>query len=285
MRRRQFLASGSALLSVGLAGCGHPPVVLYMDEASDEDVAAAVSTTADPDSETHAIVVEAAENGTATRRGRSDLFDRVGTVRVDGTFYEVTETRLASSEVTVYEVLIDFDPAETTPELGAIAFDDLPETDRERLGPILTEDDHPRGERYDVGVAYGSAAEVGNDSVFVPRREYDVLVHDGNRYRIAVNSRTAPEATYRYEVTEVAPSLEAFADRVRRRYLFVLTGLTEAERAVVEEAIDEGYFEEDEAFRSVVDRIRQHEALTVDDFYGTWLLEYDGLEYLTYAEW
>ena len=134
-------------------------------------------------------------------------------------------------------------------------------------------------------VSYGTAAEV-NGSAFVPERQYDVIVVDGNRYRVAVNSRTAPEAEYRYGVTEVASSVQAFADQLRERYLFTLSGLSEAERAVVEEAVDgSGYFEDDEAFRSVTDRIRDHEGLEVTDSYGTWLLAYQGAEYLTYAEW
>ena len=46
MRRRQFLASGTALLSVAIAGCAHPPVVLDLNEASADDITDAVSTTA-----------------------------------------------------------------------------------------------------------------------------------------------------------------------------------------------------------------------------------------------
>jgi hypothetical protein len=140
-------------------------------------------------------------------------------------------------------------------------------------------------EGYDVGVDYGSAADVGNESVFVPERQYDILVHDGDRYRVAVNPRTAPEGTYRYTVTDVASGVDQFADQVRDKYLFTLTGLSAAERAVVEEAIDGGYYQDDDAFRSVTDRIRAHEGISVADTDGRWLIEYDGVDYLTYAEW
>ena len=285
MRRRRFLASGTALLTVSLAGCAHPSVVLDLNAATADDIADEVSMDPDPGSEEHDVVASAVENGSATRRGRYELFDRTDAVRIDGAVYEVSETRTASSEVTVYEVLVDFDPEDATPELGEIAFEDLPETDRERLEPIVSEADPPRGDGYDVGVGYGSAEEVGNGSVFVPERRYDVLVYEGERYRVAVDSRTAPEAEYRYEATEVAPDVETFAERVRDRYLFVLSGLSDAEREVVEESIDGAYFEDDEAFRSVVDRIREHDGISEDDFYGTWLLEYEGTEYLAYVEW
>jgi hypothetical protein len=285
MRRRQFLASGTALLSVALAGCGHPPVVLDMDDATANDIADEVSTLLEPGSEEYTVVTSARENDSATRRGRTELFAYTSTVRVDDTFYEVSETRLASSEVTIYEVLVDLDPDDSTPERGEIEYDDLPEVDRQRLDPVVSEKDPPGQDGYDVGVDYGTAEEVGNESVFVPERQYDVIVDGERRYRVAVDSRTAPEAEYRYEVTEVAPDVATFADGIRERYLFELAGLSDAERAIVEEAIEEGYFEDSDAFRSVVDRFREHEGLEVEDFYGTWLVEYEGVEYLTYAEW
>lgn len=285
MQRRQFLASATALVSVPLAGCGHPSVILEMDGATAEDIAEEVSMTPDSGSEEYTLISTAIENGSATREGQYELFDRIDIVRINGSFYEVSETRLRSSEVTVYEVLIDFNPDDSTSRVGEIEYGNLPEVDRQRLDPVISDDDPPTQDRYDVGVDYGSAEEVGNESVFVPERQYDIVIYNGNRYRVAVNSRTAPEATYRYEVTEVASGVESFADQVREEYLFTLTDLSEAEREVVEEAIDGGYYEESDAFRSVIDRIREHDGITVEDFYGTWLIEYERVEYLTYAEW
>ncbi|WP_121822304.1 hypothetical protein [Halostella salina] len=285
MRRRQFLAAGAALCSLTVAGCAHPEVVLDMDEASSADIADEVSTSPDPGSEEHTVVTAAIENGSATRSGRYELFDRTDTVRIDDAVYTVTETRLRSGEVTVYEVLVDVDPDDTTPDRGEVRYDDLPAVDRERLDIVFSEDPPSSGGEYDVGVTYGTAEEVGNESVFVPDQQYDIVVHDGERYRIGVDSREANEAEYRYEVTQVAPDLETFADQMRDRYRFELTGLSDAERSVVEEAIDGGHFEDSDAFRSVVDRIRDHEGLHEADFHGTWLVAYDGGEYLTYAEW
>lgn len=285
MRRRQFLASGTALLSVALAGCGHPSVVLDMDEATADDVADAVSMAAEPGSEEYELVVTARENGSATRTGRYDLFDRTDTVRVDDTFYTVSETQTASGEATVYDVVLDPSPDDSTADLREVAFADLPEADRQRLERAVMGDHPSEDEEYRIGVDYGTAEEVGNESVFVPEKQYDVIVHEGDQYRVTVDSRTTSQGEYRYEVTEVASDVETFADRVRGEYLFTLAGLSESERAVVEEAIDEGYLEDDDAFRSVVDRIRDHEGIEVEDFYGTWLVEYESVEYLTYVEW
>jgi hypothetical protein len=283
MRRRQFLASGVALLPF-LAGCAHPSVVLDMDEATDEDVADKVSTPVDAGSTESAVVEAALENGTATRRSRTELFDREETVRFDGAFYEVASTELESGEVTVYDVLVEVLPADATPDVGEVAYADLPEVDRKHLEAVVGSglDDSNREQ---LGVGYGTADEVGDESVFVPEPQYDVLTHDGDRYRVTVESSATTETEYRYELTEVAPDVETFATRIRDRSQFELAGLSEAERDVVEAAIDGGHFEDSDAFRSVVDRIRDHEGIDTTDAYGTWLVEYENTAYVTYVEW
>jgi len=91
VRRRQFLATGTALLSVPLAGCGHPPAVLDMSDATDEDMADEGSTLARPDSEAYGVTTRARENGTATRRGRHDLFDHIDTVQLNEPFRSVVD--------------------------------------------------------------------------------------------------------------------------------------------------------------------------------------------------
>ena len=285
MERRQFLASGTALLAVGLAGCGDSNTVLDLKAASDEDIADRASTTADPGSEEYRVLASARDDGSDTQSGREELFDRTDTVRVDEAFYEVSETRLESSEATVYDVDVAFNPDDTKAEVGEVAYEDLPEYDREQLSFIADGQEPADEEGYNVNVDYGTAEEVGDRSALVPEQEYDIITHEGDRYRVEVESQTVPENEYRYEVTEVAPDVEAFADQVREQYLFALTGLSEAEREVVEEAVDGAYYEDDDAFRSVTDRIRDHEGLNVDDFYGTWLLSYEDEEYLTYVEW
>ena len=285
MQRRQFLASGTALLAVGLAGCGHPNTVLDLEAASDDDIADEDSTTAEPGTEEYQVLTSARDDGSATRSGRDELFDRTDTVRVDGAFYEVSETRIESSEATVYSVDVAFNPDDTKAAVGEVAYEDLPAFDREQLSFIADGQEPADEEGYNVNVDYGTAEAVGDRSALVPEQEYDIVTHEGDRYRVEVESQTVPENEYRYEVTEVAPDVEAFADQVREEYLFALTGLSAAEREVVEEAIDGAYYEDDDAFRSVTDRIRDHEGLNVDDFYGTWLLGYEDEEYLTYVEW
>lgn len=285
MRRRQVLSGGALLLTVPLAGCGHPPVVLDMDVASSAAIADEMSTQIQTGSEEYSLIESAIENESATRRGRSELFDATEVVQFEGAYYEVSETRLQRSEVTIYEVLVDLDPTDQTPTQGEIRFEALPALDRRRLEPIFSNENPPGEERYDVGVAYGSAEEVGNVSVFVPERQYDIVIYNGTRHRVAVDSRTANEAKYCYVVSQVAADVQSFANQIRVEYLFELTGLSEDERAVVDEAIESGYHTDNDAFRSVVGKIRAHKGLNEDSSFGTWLLEYQDAEYLTYAEW
>lgn len=285
MRRRQVLVSGTTLLAATLAGCAHPSVVLNMDTASAADIAQKVAIDPEAGSDEHAAIEAAIENESATRTGEYDLFDQPTIVRYDGSFYEISETSRERSEVTVYEVRLDLVPSNTTVELGEITYADLPEVDRRKLEGVFLDRSTSTEDRADVRVKYGTAEDVGNESVFVPEPEYDVVVHNGTRYEVGVDYQTRSETLYRYDATEVADSADAFGTRIREQYLFTLTGLAEAERTVVEKAINSGYYDDTDAFRSVVDRIHQHEAIEEDGFYGTWLVGYDGEEYLTYIEW
>ncbi|GAA0657378.1 hypothetical protein [Salarchaeum japonicum] len=284
MRRREFLAGGTALLALPAAGCIHPPVVLDMSEATLTDIADERSDRLAPDSEEHDIVTAARNNSSVTRTRPGKLFDDANAVRVGRTFYEVTETAIDTVEVTTYELHIDFNPGDATPSRGEIEYAELPPADAERLDDAVTLGSRRTAEGDDISVRYGRAAEVG-ESVFVPDPEYDILVHDGDRYRVTVTSERDTWETYRYAVTEVAAGLSEFVEPIRERYRFTLSGLSEAEREVVETAIDEGYFEESDAFQSLVERFHAHEKLSGDDAYGTWLVRYEGTEYLAYSEW
>jgi len=63
-----------------------------MDEATADDIADEVSIRADPESEEYTVVISALENGTATRRGSYDLFDSTDTVRINDSFYDVSDS-------------------------------------------------------------------------------------------------------------------------------------------------------------------------------------------------
>ena len=86
-----------------------------------------------------------------------ELFDRTDTVQVDGAFYEVSETRVESSEATIYSVNVAFNPDDTKAEVGEVAYDDLPAFDREQLSFIVDDREPADEEGYNVNVEYGTA--------------------------------------------------------------------------------------------------------------------------------
>jgi hypothetical protein len=69
---------------------------------------------------------------------------------------------------------------------------------------------------------------------------------------------------------------------LREQYLFVLSDLSEAERSIVESAIEDSYYPEDEmpeAFTGMTVRFRDHDAIEADEYGGTWLVRYEGAVY------
>jgi hypothetical protein len=86
-------------------------------------------------------------------------------------------------------------------------------------------------------------------------------------------------------VTTVADSTAGYADQLRDRYLFTLSGLSDDERSVVEEAMSKNgsYYADtdgDEAFRGVLESFDGHPAIERNEFRGTWLVRYDGDVYV-----
>jgi hypothetical protein len=285
MRRRAILAGGAALLAFPLAGCAHPSSVLDMEVATDRKLATEAAQSVESGSEEYSLVSDAVANGSATVSDRSPPLDADEPVAFEGAYYEVSITELDSSEATWHELRIDYSPAETTPESGAIADDDLPAVDREALGQLLSLERPPESEELDAGRVHDYPENATVESVFVPTQEYDIIVSDGNRYRIDVSERPVEEGRYQYELALTADSRSAFAEQLRSEFQFRLTGLSGDERSVVEEAIEGTYFSGDsDAFESVVSRLLAHDALEQRDYAGTWLAAYEGTAYITHAE-
>lgn len=288
MRRRRFLLVGSALFAGTVAGCVHPENVLTMDAVSDSELADRTAQRVPNDDEQRAAIHEAATNGSATFWSSAPRLDEETPVAVDGTYYRVSHTEVESRERTAYDVKLQYDPVDWTPERGAIAYEDLPAIDREAFGDLVRSADEYDGDTdgFDVGVGDAYADLNVSDSVFVPEQQYDAVTYEGATVRVAVESSVRSVERWRLELSPVADSAAAYAQQVRDEYLFELTGLSAAERDIVEQAIDEGYYESrTDAFESVVDRLESHRAFTADDFWGEWVVRYDGTVYWTYAEY
>jgi hypothetical protein len=285
VRRRQILAGGTALLSGSFAGCALPSNSIRVQEATPEEIVEDVSMRVDVESKEHDVIRSAVKNGTATRTGQNRWFDRRNTVLLNQTVYTVNETRLASEKATRYEVGIDFTPENTSSELGVIRYNKLPPTDRRQLNRTLSRGSTEKilGE---LNVEYEPTVEGTNRSVFVPKQQYDILQYNGELYRVTVEREFSSDVEYQYEVTEITGNVEGFAEQLRDKHLFTLDGLSPAEQAVIEEAIETGEVAwESEDSESVVSKIREHRALKEDDYSGTWLMKYDGGEYLVSLRW
>jgi hypothetical protein len=297
MRRRQYLAASAALLAAPLAGCAHPSAVLDMTEATDEDVADSASGNVDHHPEAGGLVAEAVENGSATVSDRSPPIDPGTPVEYEGRYYDLSVTETGERETTVYDVRIDYDgdsesgsdseSGDETPG-SAVDYGDLPAPDRDTVDTLLPPpDDFPGGDGYDFGVGREYADEEAKASVLVPEQEYAAVVYEGTRYPVdAGGGRAVTVTDYRYETEEIAASAAEFGAAVRREYLFTLSGLSGAEREVVAEAIEDGYYEgsASDAFKSLVRRFREHEAVEADEWGGDWLVRYDGTVYLADLE-
>jgi hypothetical protein len=121
-----------------------------------------------------------------------------------------------------------------------------------------------------------------NESVLLSG-EYSAVRHNGTVYPFVLEERREVTLTrYRYTASRVADSTSAYAQQLRDEHLFRLSGLSEAERSVVNEAIDGVYYAEDtddEAFRSLMDQFSAESAIEADSYDGTWLVRYDGEVY------
>jgi hypothetical protein len=115
--------------------------------------------------------------------------------------------------------------------------------------------------------------------------EYEGVSYDGATYRVGIaGQREVTVQTYEYSAEQVAESADAMGRQLREQYLFTLSGLPEAERDIVAEAIDGSYFPDGdvpEGFRSLADRFRAREGIETTEHGGTWLVRYDGTIYWT----
>lgn len=285
MRRRKLLAAGATLLAAPFAGCVDPAGVLQMSAESDAGIAEQASRDADGlPPELRDVVVAAIEDGSGTVSATSPPVDEGLPLAHDGAFYDLSWEVVGERTITRYTVEIDYDPEDASGPSVAVA--DLPDVDREVIDRLVPPRDDRRVEGYDMGVSSPYSEEEAETSVLVPEQEYDVVVHEGNRYRIRTgDGREVTENTYEYTAAEVAASPETYAADLRERYLFTLSGLSDAEREVVDVAIDEGYYADstdDDAFRSVAERLRSHDAVSSDEYEGDYLVRYEGTVYWTH---
>lgn len=273
LHRRTLLATTAAGIVSIMAGCAHPNAALTMSPA-DTEVVVDEYTRSLPEGRERDLLASAIENGSTTSEGTRPWIDDTRPYEYDGAFYAVTVTEVAKLEGTRVTVEIDY---ATATDVEGVPLESFPEPDRRLLeGFFPPEEDRSDG------------PEIGGSEIYTPEEadasrlvneEITAVRYEDAAYPITVEITEATRSRYRYEAEQVAPDADTLVAGLREEYLFTLSGLSNAEREIVEEAIDGGYHAGDanEAFTSLARRFREHEALDEDQ--SDYLTRYEGTDY------
>jgi hypothetical protein len=281
MRRRRFLATAATALALPLSGCVLPDAgSLTMDRVSDEAIARRQAQDVDALARgPRGIVTDAIAGETPTREDTGPPFAAARPFEYEGAYYDVSSEVVERRPSTQYELRIDYDGV--ADPASVIAYAELPAADRRALDRLLPPPpDPPTGWGFDADVASTYADDA--ESVLVPEPEYDAVAVDGTNYSVAVgDARSIAVSVYSYDAERIADDAAELGRRLRERYLFALTDLSEDERAVVTEAIDEGYYPDTPSggFQSLLERFRSHEPIRSTRDVGHWLVRYDDRVY------
>lgn len=273
-----------------LAGCSAPGSI-SLEPVTDEELADEASRLLPSHgaAEERALVRGAVENGSATVEGRDEPVETAGPpFAVDGAYYDLSVDVVDRHTQVQVDLRVDYNGSV---DGRAVAYADLSAADRALVDAVLPPRDDRRSEGSDRGVVDSYTRDEAAESVLLAG-DYAAIRYEGERYPIDVDDREHEVRTYRYTAEAVAPDAATYAESLRERYAFTLPGLSEAERSVVAEATNGSYYAEDddEAFRSVLERFRGHEAVFEDEYHGEWVVRYRGtvywaeLKYGGYAE-
>ena len=282
---RKALAALGLLVLVALAGCSATGS-LSMKTADDAEIAEAASRPAVVDSpapDDQEVVREAIEDGSGTAMATDPPVQRGLPLAYEDSYYDIDWNVTGSERGTAFAVGVDLNG--TAPAGETVSFEKLSERDRQLLGDLLT-DMSERESRLrpgpEVAIPREYTTAVANESVLLSG-EYSAVRHNGTVYPFVLEERREVTLSrYRYTVSRVADNTTAYAQQLRDEHLFRLSGLSEAERSVVNEAIDGIYYAEDtddESFRSIMDQFSAESAIEADSYDGTWLVRYDGKVY------
>ena len=300
MRRRALLATVAAGLPASLAGCTGfraqnaaaelPTARLELRTVDDADLPGRVLYSAEEHDSERGRLVRAAVDGGTTVNGTRPLLPEGRQIAGPDGVYELSYEVVERTPATVFSVKIDIVQG-TVAEERAVRFADLPAVDRE----TFAERGYDDGEVVGIGTTLLYTDAEVERSELVPESPSDYIVWaNGNEAEWVVEDgydRTLKR--YRY-TGERVDSLAGYGKRLRERFAFDLGPLPEAERGIVEQAIEDSYVVRPEetpspAFASLAGRFRgepeirglQEEADTDEGVGGRYLTRYDGSVYLT----
>lgn len=285
MDRRRLLMTGSVLLVVVLAGCSAAGSLEMHPAAADTELADRVSRPTTPVGDEpvrhRQVVRRAIENGSTTVQSRQSLVEPGLPFAHEDRYYTVSSTVVGQRQATAVNLEIDYNG--TARSNATVAYSALPARDRALIDSVLP----PKRERRTDGYDFGASATYNdtelNRSALVTE-EYAAVRYEGTAYPVAVrDTEPVTVRTYEYTASVVANSSTEYATQLRERYLFTLSDLSKSERTVVEEALNDTYYadgDDDEKFRSVLDRFQRHVAVQETENRGTWIVRYEGAVYV-----
>lgn len=214
-------------------------------------------------------------------------------VKYDGSVYQISYEVVDERPATRY--FWNLEPTDQGSGEETVRFDELPRLDRRKFR-LMGLADGAYGERtpLDIGATFKYANEDRDESALVPSPEHPIIVWGPDRRaRFSIRKTNGEDATlktYRYTADQLAPTVAAYGRQLRDRYAFELSGLSDAEQDIVEEATSRthGYTVEregsvPEAFDSLIENFQEHEAVEYYDEGGSgkYLTTYDGQIYKT----
>lgn len=268
------------LLVLPLAGCSAAGSISMTAVTDDGLVAEASRSLPSAHAETErSLVQKAVENGSATANGSRPPVDVDGKpFAVNGAYYDLSVEPIGEHSETRVSLEIDYSGTADAP---TVAYEDLSAVDRSLVDSLLPPETEHQADGYDMGVSQRYNDSEVNSSVLLSG-EYESLEYDGERYPINVDTRDVTATTYQYTAEEVASSSSEYADSIRDRYLFTLSGLSDDEREIVKEATNSTYYADssnDDAFQSLLDRFAEDDAVVRNEYRGEWVVRYEGEVY------
>lgn len=300
LARRDLLTTTGAAVAVTLAGCTGeglssgdaqlPPATFRMDVVDDAELPPKVLYTVGIEGPARRaeLMAEIVDGGTTVNRTRPPLpEDRH--IYYDDTVYQLSYEIIEQTPATSYQIRVDIVQGTVT-EAETIAFSDLPAVDRKKFAAHGWDDGGTFG--FGTSLLYTHAER--NKSALVPDSEYAYIGWgDGSEAAWFVDDSSETTLyTYEYSAAQYSTATE-YGRRMREQLSFELSGLSDAESAIIQTAIDEKRYTvaRDEtpspAFRSLADRFRDQEQahdLAADgegDLSGPYLVQYGGAVYWT----
>jgi len=263
-----------------------PADVLWMSDATTDeilepatfDVRSNDGGNDDGIDEMRELVGEVLETGSATASSEHPPLHVSYPVRFEDEVVALDRTELTTETRNNYHLLLDFDVATEGAERS---LDTLPPADTEWIESALSD----RGSGVDAVSGERTYTEDEQaTSVLVPGPAFDVLLVDGERMGVEVEPVKTTVTTYEYTLAERLGSDEEYAKTLESRYRFAVTGLSDDERHVVDEAVAEGGYyassTDDGAFEGVARTLFEHEPVASTDSKGHWIVAYEGTTYV-----